>query len=188
MGPTPKCHFVLGLLSGSLEIPKVRILATFGAHNFVCKPLIEMRSKAKLYPFSKCFQRYVAHHLDARKLKRILTFSSGLFFGYNLCFKCPNGSCEPILNIYILRSFQWYKEILNLIGFGPCNFSLKIQKSIGTPTPEVVAHLGVWGFIPSHSPTLTGTWDVTLRLPSWPTPLQALALVTSPRLGLRQIV
>ncbi len=106
-------------------------------------------------------------------------------FGHNLCFKCPNGSCEPILNIYVPRDFQLYKEWLNPIGFDPCNCSLKIWESIRTRTPKVGAHLGVWRFIPSHSPTLLGTWDVTPGLPSWPTPLQALALVTSPRLGLR---
>ncbi len=32
-------------------------------------------------------------------------------FGHNLCFKYPNGSCEPILDIYISKYFQWYKEI-----------------------------------------------------------------------------
>jgi hypothetical protein len=32
-----------------------------------------------------------------------------LSFGHNLCFKCPNGSCEPILDIYVPRDFQWYK-------------------------------------------------------------------------------
>jgi hypothetical protein len=32
-----------------------------------------------------------------------------LSFGHNLCFRCPNGSCEPILNIYISIFFQWYK-------------------------------------------------------------------------------
>jgi hypothetical protein len=47
-------------------------------------------------------------------------------------------------------------------------------------------HLGVCGFIPSHSPTLIGTWNVTPRLHSWPATLQALALVTCPKLGLRQ--
>jgi len=28
-----------------------------------------------------------------------------LSFGRNLCFKCPNGWCKPILDIYILKSF-----------------------------------------------------------------------------------
>ncbi len=48
-------------------------------------------------------------------------------------------------------------------------------------------HLAVWGFIPSHSFALLGAWNVTLRLAPWPAPLQALALVTSPRLRLRHI-
>jgi len=48
MGPTLKCHFVLGFPNASFEIPKVEILATLEVHNFVCKPLIEVRSKAKL--------------------------------------------------------------------------------------------------------------------------------------------
>ncbi len=73
------------------------------------------------------------------------------------------------------------------MNFDPCNRSLKIWKSIRTSTPEMGAHLGVWGFIPLHFPTLLGAWDVTLGLPSWPAPLQALALVVSPRLGLRHI-
>jgi hypothetical protein len=110
----------------------------------------------------------------------------GHSFGHNLCFRYPNGSCDPILDIYVLRAFQWYKELLNPMGFDPYNRSLKIQESIGTPTPKVGAHLGVWGFILSHSPTLPRTWDVTPGLTSWPSPLQALALVASPRLGLRQ--
>jgi hypothetical protein len=27
-------------------------------------------------------------------------------FGHNLCFRCPNEQCEPILDIYVLRAFQ----------------------------------------------------------------------------------
>jgi hypothetical protein len=63
--------------------------------------------------------------------------------------------------------------------FDPYNRFLKIRKSIKTPTPKLGAHLGVKVFIltPSH----------TLGLPSWPESLQALALVTSARLGLRHV-
>ncbi len=75
MGLTPKCHFVLGLPSGSFEISKVGIPTTLGAHNFVCKPPIEMRFKEKLQPLLRAFQRYVAHHLHIRKLRRFLTFN-----------------------------------------------------------------------------------------------------------------
>jgi len=72
------------------------------------------------------------------------------------------------------------------MGFDPYNHSLKIWKSIGTPTPKVGVHLGVWCFIPSHSPTLLGTWNVTPGFPSLPAPSQTFALVASPRLGLQQ--
>jgi hypothetical protein len=34
------------------------------------------------------------------------------FFGRNLCFRYSNGLCEPILDIYVSRTFQWYKEFL----------------------------------------------------------------------------
>jgi hypothetical protein len=108
-------------------------------------------------------------------------------FGHNLCFRCPNGSCKPISDIYVSRAFQWYNEFLNPLGFDPCNFSLKIRDSTRTPPPKVGVALGVWGFISSHFPTLPVTWDVTPKLPSWPTPLQVLALVVSPRLGLQQV-
>ncbi len=64
-------------------------------------------------------------------------------FSHNLCFICPNESCEPILNIYVLRNFQWYKEIFSPLGLDPCNYSLKIWKSTGTPTPKVGILLGV---------------------------------------------
>jgi len=105
-------------------------------------------------------------------------------FDYNLCVKCPNGSCEHILNIYVPRSFQWYKELFNPMGFDPYNFSLKIWESIGIPTPKVGADLGLWRFIPSHSLALPKAWNVTPRLHTWPTPSQALALVTNLRLRL----
>jgi hypothetical protein len=46
--PTSKWHFVLGLPNGSPKISKVGTLATLGPHNFMCKPLIELRCEAKL--------------------------------------------------------------------------------------------------------------------------------------------
>ncbi len=72
-GPTPKRHFVSGFPSWSLEIPKIGTLVILVAHNFVCKPPIEVRSKAKLQPSSRAFQRYVVHHLHARKLGQFPT-------------------------------------------------------------------------------------------------------------------
>jgi hypothetical protein len=115
-----------------------------------------------------------------------LTFSPS--FGHKLCFKCLCHSCKPILDIYVWRAFQWYKELFNPMGFDLYNHSLKIRKSIWSLTPKMGAHLGVWGFIPSHSPTLQGIWNVTPRLHFWFAPLQALALVTNPKLRLQQLM
>jgi hypothetical protein len=49
-----------------------------------------------------------------------------LSFGHNLCFRCPNGRCEPILDIYASISFQWYKKLFKARSFDPCNCALKI--------------------------------------------------------------
>jgi hypothetical protein len=51
-------------------------------------------------------------------------------------------------NIYVSRAFHWYKEHFNPISFDPWNCLLKIQESIGTPTPKLGVHLGVWGLFP----------------------------------------
>ncbi len=50
---------------------------------------------------------------------------------------------RTILDIYVPRAFQGYKELLNLIGFLPFNYSLKIQESIRTLILKMGAHLGV---------------------------------------------
>jgi hypothetical protein len=77
-----------------------------------------------------------------------------LSFGNNLCFKCPNGSCELILDIYILITFQLYKEIFNPLDFDPCNRSLKFRESIGTPNSQSGSSLGS---VRVHSLTLSFT-------------------------------
>jgi hypothetical protein len=116
---------------------------------------------------------------------QIANLIHGLYFGHNLCFKYPNGSCKPILDIYAPKHFQWYKELFNPMSFDLCDCFMKISESIGIPIPKVGTHLGVWKFIPSHFPTLSRAWNATPRLHSWLAPLQTLTLVASPRLGLR---
>jgi hypothetical protein len=98
-----------------------------------------------------------------------------LSFGHNLCFRCRNGWCEPILNIYVLIDFQWYKKLFNPLGFNPCNRFLNIWESIGTPTLNVGVALGVWGSIPSHFLALPGACAMTRELPFWPATLQPFA-------------
>jgi hypothetical protein len=58
-GTSIKMSFFLGLPSGSPEIPKLGTLMSLGVYNFLYKPLIEMRSEAKLSTSSRAFQCYV---------------------------------------------------------------------------------------------------------------------------------
>ncbi len=83
----------------------------------------------------------------------IASLTPDLSFCYNLCCKCPNGSCEPVLNIYTSIAFQWYKKLFNVRCFDLCNYSLKVWEFVKTPTPEMGAHLGVWVFILTLSHT-----------------------------------
>jgi hypothetical protein len=64
---------------------------------------------------------------------QIGNLTPGLSFDHNLCLKCPNGSCKSIFDIYVSRAFQCF----NLMGFDPCNHSLKVWESIGIPIPKV---------------------------------------------------
>ncbi len=116
---------------------------------------------------------------------QIGTSTPGPSFGHNLCFRCPNEQCEPILDIYVPRAFQWYKERHKTLSFDSSNCSLKFRESTGTPSPKAGVALGVWGFTPSHFPTLPGVLDVTPGLPFGPHPCNPFALVASPKLGLR---
>jgi hypothetical protein len=110
-------------------------------------------------------------------------------FGHNLCFRCPNEQCKPILDIYVPRAFQWYKKHHKPLSFDPWNRSLKFLESTGTPSLKVGVVLGMWGFIPSYSLTLSYTpiCDVTLGLLLGMHPCDLFALVASPRLRLRHL-
>jgi len=61
------------------------------------------------------------------------SLTPGLSFDHNLCCKCPNGSCEVILDIYTSRPFQRYKERLNTKCFDPYNCTLSFRESRRTP-------------------------------------------------------
>ncbi len=115
---------------------------------------------------------------------QIANLTLGLSFGHNLCFRCPNGWCKLILNIYVPRAFQWYKECLKPLRFDPYNCPLKIRESTETPTPKVgpLGGVRVHSFTNFHTPK-SMLCDSQLR--SWPATLQTLALVASPSLGLR---
>jgi hypothetical protein len=55
-------------------------------------------------------------------------------FAHNLGCRCPNGSCEAILNIYNSRPFQRCKENLKARCFSLCCRALKLRESRRTPS------------------------------------------------------
>ncbi len=70
--------------------------------------------------------------VDSRLLmveSRIANLTIGPSFAHNLCYKCPNGPCEPIFDICTFIAFQWYKTYLNARCFDPCNRTLKFWES-----------------------------------------------------------
>jgi len=163
---TSKWHFVLGLPNGSPEILKVGTLSWLWGPITLCSNLqLRWGLKQGCSPHQELFNSM--WHATYKQGKRvdswllvvgiqIANLTLNLSVGHNFCFKCPNGSHEPILDIYISITFQWYKKLSNPMDFDPCNCYLKIRESIGTSSCKVKAHLGVWKFILSHSPTLLG--------------------------------
>jgi hypothetical protein len=135
----------------------------------------------------KSFQRYVACHLHARKLRQILAnLTPGPSFGHNLRQKCPNGSYELTSDIYILRNFKCYKECFNPMVFGPCNLSkdFGIHQDSNSQIGSSLGSVEVQSLPLSHIPR---SMKCDSRAHSWPAPLQAFTLVASLRLGLRHV-
>ncbi len=74
--------------------------------------------------------------VDSRLLvveSQIVSLTPGLSFNHNLCYICPNGSCEAILDIYTSIPFQHYKEHLKARCFDPYNWPLSSRESLRTP-------------------------------------------------------
>jgi len=91
-------------------------------------------SNALLHPF--CRRR---EEVDSRLLvvgSQIASLTPGLSFAHNLGCRCPNGSCEAILDIYTLRPFHWYKEHPNARCLAPCNQALNFWESRRIPSPH----------------------------------------------------
>jgi hypothetical protein len=163
MRPTSKWHFVPGLPNGSPKIPKVVTLMTLGPITLFSKLWLRWGLKQSYSPgqelsndmwHATCTQ---GSQVDSWLLvvgSQIANLTPSLSFGHNLCFKCPNESCKPILNIYISIAFQWYKKNFNPLGFGLCNLPLKIWESTGTPNSQAGSSLGS---VRVHSLTLSFT-------------------------------
>ncbi len=78
--------------------------------------------------------------VDSRLLvvgSRTASLTPSPSFAHNLGCKCPNGSCEAILDIYTSRPFRQYKEHLNVRCFDPCNRFLNFWESWRTPSSHL---------------------------------------------------
>jgi hypothetical protein len=72
------------------------------------------------------------------------SLTPGPSFNHNSCYRCANGSCKAILDIYTSRPFQWYNKYLDARSFDPYNRVLSFWES-------QVPFSGVW-VATSHFP------------------------------------
>jgi len=64
---------------------------------------------------------------------QIVSLTFGPSFDHNLCYRCPNDSCEATFDIYTSRPLQRYKKHLKARCFDLCNWVLKLRESRRTP-------------------------------------------------------
>ncbi len=62
------------------------------------------------------------------------SLTPSLSFAHNLGCRCPNDTCEAILDIYTSRPFHWYKNHFNARCFDPWTWALNFRESRRTPT------------------------------------------------------
>ncbi len=98
-------------------------------------------------------------------------------FARNLHSICPNEQCEPILNIYVSRAFQWS---FNHWVLTPEIAFWRFRSPPGLQLPK----LNSLGSVRVHFPSLSytpGSMRSDSRAPSWPTTLQPLCLGHEPK-------
>jgi hypothetical protein len=113
----------------TLITPRFKLRSRWGLNQSCSSP----RELSNSVSHSTCMYR---NRVDSRLLvvrSQTVSLTPDPSFGHNLCFRCPNGSCEAILDIYTWRPFQRHKERLNARCFDPCNRALNFQESRRTP-------------------------------------------------------
>jgi hypothetical protein len=121
-------------------------------------PKLESRNCPDWSPHSQFERR---EEVDSRLLgvgSQTANLTPGPSFAHNLGYRCPNGQCEAIFDIYASRPFQWHQEHLNARCFGPCCRTLNIRESRRTPNPQ----LWEWEFHPPTSPKIGLRHDLYL--------------------------
>jgi hypothetical protein len=107
MGWAPKCHFFLRLPNDSR---KIGTPTTLEAYNFVFRPLIvwDLKQSCSLGQELSNGMWHATCTKGSQGDSRLLVVNSQIgnltpspSFGHNLCFNYPNGSCKPILDVYV---------------------------------------------------------------------------------------
>ncbi len=75
-----------------------------------------------------CTQRNWVDSLLLVVRSQIANLIPDLSFGHNLCYRCSNGQCKPILDMYPSTTFQWYKELFKAMSFWPLQLRSKNSK------------------------------------------------------------
>jgi hypothetical protein len=143
---TSKWFFFQGLPSWNPEIVPVEVLGLWElitldcqvwsqrGLNQSCSPRRDLSNAASHSKFGG------REEVDSRLLvvgSQTASLTPGPSFAHNLGYRCPNGQCEAIFDIYSSRPFQWHQEPLNARCFGPCCRTLNIQESRRTPNPQL---------------------------------------------------
>jgi hypothetical protein len=108
----------------------------------------------------------------------------GLSFGHNLCFRCPNGWCEPILNIYVSITFH----IKNFSRHWVFTLAITFRTFGSLSGLELPTWEFTWECEGSFPHTLLHSQGMRMRLPNLilaHTLASPFALVASPRLRSR---
>jgi hypothetical protein len=102
--------------------------------NQTCNLLWELSNTVLHFRFG-CWEE-----VDSRLLvvgSQTASLTPGPSFAHNLGFRCPNGQCEAISDIYTSRPFQWNQEHPKARSFSPCCRTLNIRESRRTPNPQL---------------------------------------------------
>jgi hypothetical protein len=115
--------------------------------------------------------KYMSHsfwrrreEVDSRLLvvgSQTANLTPGPSFAHNLSCRCPNGSCEAILDIYASIPFQWYKEHPNARCFDPWTRALNFWESHKTSTChswECGLHLHTYPKVGLRQTLLLNNW------------------------------
>jgi hypothetical protein len=127
-GPQPNGFLSRDSQVGVLKLPRLELLRFWGAITLRANLWLKIGLKQSYSPrqeLSNNMSYAICTHenwVDSWLLvvgSQIAKLTFGLSFGHNLCFRFSNGQYKPILDIYIPRTFQWYKELFKPLNFDP---------------------------------------------------------------------